>query len=242
MTVSVWCIGALQLFAYGKESVTGKGVASGGANGKLRVAREIMQGHMVMPYPVGIVVAKPIAPIITPTTKAIQGEHDVPVTAREILDRGLVSKEQWKELVTLSIKLFARGREIAAENGLILGDPKYEVGVDEAGRVTLADEIHTPDSSRYWIANSYPQHLAKAREPESLDKEFLRLWIAERCDPYKDPVLDIHADTLIEFSGKYIKLYEQITGRVFVPPDSNQPVRARIEESLRGSFPEYFKG
>lgn len=180
--------------------------------------------------------------IITPTTKAIQGEHDEPVTAREILDRGLVSKEQWKELVTLSIQLFARGREIAAENGLILVDTKYEFGVDEEGRVTLADEIHTPDSSRYWIANSYPQHIAEAREPESLDKEFLRLWIAERCDPYKDPILDIPAETLIEFSGKYIKLYEQITGRVFVPPDSNQPVRARIEESLRGSFPEYFKG
>ncbi|MDP6175645.1 MAG: phosphoribosylaminoimidazolesuccinocarboxamide synthase, partial [Rhodospirillales bacterium] len=146
--------------------------------------------------------------ILTPTTKAEQGEHDAPVTATEIVEHGLLSQAQWDELACLSLAVFARGREIAASNGLILVDTKYEFGLDKDGIITLADEIHTPDSSRYWKADSYMNHMAVGEEPESLDKEFLRLWIAARCDPYKDKVPDIPPETLIEFNAKYVALFE----------------------------------
>ena len=109
--------------------------------------------------------------ILTPTTKAEQGEHDAPITATEIVEQGLLSQEQWDELSRLSHVIFACGRKIAAENGLILVDTKYEFGLDENGTITLADEVHTPDSSRYWKAASYQDRLAKGEEPESLDKE-----------------------------------------------------------------------
>jgi phosphoribosylaminoimidazole-succinocarboxamide synthase len=136
--------------------------------------------------------------------------------------------------------LFARGREIAAKNGLILVDTKYEFGVDEAGVITLADEVHTPDSSRYWRMETYKDRLAAGQEPESLDKEFLRLWIAARCDPYKDPIPEIPADTIVEFSDKYIRLYETVTGRKFERQPLDQPVRARVEANLKKAFPQYF--
>ncbi len=180
--------------------------------------------------------------LLTPTTKGAQGEHDVPITADEIVRQGLVSQEQWDELAKLSLAIFARGREIAAANGLILVDTKYEFGVDEDGRITLADEIHTPDSSRYWITDTYDARLAAGQEPESLDKEFLRLWIAERCDPYNEPIPDIPAETLTVFSNKYVRLYEQVTGQTFEKPDASVPVRQRIADNLRLAFPDYFSG
>lgn len=179
--------------------------------------------------------------IITPTTKAAQGEHDAPITASEILEQGVLSEEQWNDVSQKSLALFARGREIAAKNGLILVDTKYEFGLDENGIITIADEIHTPDSSRFWVASSYADRLAQGQEPESLDKEFLRLWIAGRCDPYKDPIPEIPAETLIEFSEKYIRLYEQVTGQTFKKPDINQSVRDRIHDNLAKALPEYFK-
>ena len=154
--------------------------------------------------------------------------------------QGLLSQTQWDELARISLAVFARGREIAAEHGLILVDTKYEFGVDGDGRITLADEIHTPDSSRYWRAESYPARFAAGEEPESLDKEFLRLWIAARCDPYKDPIPEIPAETLLEFSGKYIALFEQVTGQRFEPPALDRPVRDRVAASLKKAFPEYF--
>lgn len=178
--------------------------------------------------------------ILTPTTKAAQGEHDEPITPAEIVGRGLLSQERWDELARISLALFARGREIAAMNGLILVDTKYEFGVDKEGRITLADEVHTPDSSRYWIASSYAERHARGEEPESLDKEFLRLWVAARCDPYKDPIPDIPPETLIEFSNRYIHLFEQVTGNTFEKPPTDRPVRERVRENLAKAFPEYF--
>ena len=178
--------------------------------------------------------------ILTPTTKAEQGYHDAPITAQGIVERGLLSQEQWDELARLSLAIFARGREIAARNGLILVDTKYEFGLDEDGKITLADEVHTPDSSRYWYARSYADRLAQGLEPESLDKEFLRLWIAERCDPYKDPIPEVPPETLIEFSEKYIALYELVTGQPFERPSLDQPVRDRVRANLAKAFPEYF--
>ena len=178
--------------------------------------------------------------IITPTTKAEGGAHDVPLTASEIVSAALVEAGQWEQLVRICLMLFARGRRIAAENGLILVDTKYEFGIGENGEIVLADEIHTPDSSRYWRALSYRSRMASGSEPESLDKEFLRLWIAERCDPYRDEIPDIPPETLIAFSRRYIGLYETVTGRAFVPPKADENVRARIEANLGRAFPEYF--
>lgn len=198
-----------------------------------------LYGHL---FPDGLVKNQKLPKtIITPTTKAAQGDHDAPITAREILENSVLTEAQWADVSTKSLALFARGQEIASQNGLILVDTKYEFGLDEKGVVTIADEIHTPDSSRYWIAASYADRMAEGKEPESLDKEFLRLWIAARCDPYKDPVPDIPAETLIEFSSKYIQLYEQVTGQKFIKPDMEQSVRDRIFENLKTVLPEYFQ-
>ncbi|MFL2668322.1 MAG: phosphoribosylaminoimidazolesuccinocarboxamide synthase, partial [Alphaproteobacteria bacterium] len=178
--------------------------------------------------------------ILTPTTKAAQGDHDAPITPEEIVAQGLLDQAHWDELARISLAIFARGREVAAENGLILVDTKYEFGLDENGTITLADEVHTPDSSRYWLKSSYEERLAEGKEPESLDKEFLRLWIAGECDPYKDPIPEIPEDTIIEFSGKYIALYEQVTGLKFVYPDNSQPVGERVRANLAAALPEFF--
>ncbi len=177
--------------------------------------------------------------IITPTTKAAADAHDEPVTAEALVAGGAATQAQWDELAARSLALFARGQEIAARHGLILVDTKYEFGVDGDGVITLADEIHTPDSSRYWLADSYEARLAEGAEPDSLDKEFLRLWIAARCDPYKDPMPEIPPDILVEFSEKYIRLYEQVTGLAFERPDPGRPVRDRVEANLRRAFPEF---
>jgi phosphoribosylaminoimidazole-succinocarboxamide synthase len=199
----------------------------------------VLYGH---DFPDGLVKNQKLpGTILTPTTKAAQGEHDAPITAEEIVDQGLLSQAQWDELARLSLAIFARGREISAENGLILVDTKYEFGLDPDGRITLADEIHTPDSSRFWIKESYEERLSAGEEPEILDKEFLRLWISSRCDPYKDPIPDIPIDTLLEFSGKYVRLFEQVTGQTFEKPDASTFVRERIRSCLEQSFPEYFK-
>jgi phosphoribosylaminoimidazole-succinocarboxamide synthase len=175
--------------------------------------------------------------IVTPTTKAAQGAHDAPITPAEIVSRGLLSQAQWDEAERLSLALFARGREIAARNGLILVDTKFEFGLDAAGKITLADEILTPDSSRYWKAGTYAARHESGEEPENLDKEFLRLWIAARCDPYRQPIPPIPHETLVEFAQKYIALYEAVTGRSFEAVESDVPVKERIRRNLAPFFP-----
>src|ERR1700742_4881224 len=122
------------------------------------------------------------APIITPTSKAADGAHDEPLTEGEILTRGLLSEAQWRRVSEAALALFARGQALAAERGLILADTKYEFGVDAEGAIRLADEIHTPDSSRYWRADTYPQRLAAGQRPDSFDKDVIREWVAARCD------------------------------------------------------------
>ena len=178
--------------------------------------------------------------ILTPTTKASIGEHDAPITAVEIVEQGLLSQNQWDKLAELSLAIFDRGRGISAKNGLILVDTKYEFGLNPDGQITIADEIHTPDSSRFWIKETYDERLRLGKEPDSLDKEFLRLWIRERCDPYKDPIPEIPADTLIQFSNKYIKLYEQVTGQKFIKPNASTNIRQRIQDCLEQALLEYF--
>ncbi|MDD5527421.1 MAG: phosphoribosylaminoimidazolesuccinocarboxamide synthase [Patescibacteria group bacterium] len=171
-------------------------------------------------------------PIITPTTKS--EEHDESISPAEIVARKIVSRETWDGLEKIAFKLFDRGVEIAAMRGLILVDTKYEFGIDRDGQITLIDEIHTPDSSRYWLADSYAERLAAGREPENIDKEFLRLWFKQNCDPYHDQELpEAPADLVEELSFRYIKLYEMITGRNFNAA-SDFSVRERLKKNLSG--------
>jgi phosphoribosylaminoimidazole-succinocarboxamide synthase len=175
-------------------------------------------------------------PIITPTTKALQAAHDEELTAAAIIEQKLLTPAQWQEVSLLALELFARGRKVAQQRGLILADTKYEFGLDEKGRVTLADEVHTPDSSRYWIAESYSQRFEAGEKPESLDKDFIREWVAARCDPYKDHVPKIPHDVILDAAAVYIKVYETVTGQDFVLPDLNTPVLDRIRKNLAKYF------
>lgn len=173
------------------------------------------------------------ATIVTPTTKGALGEHDHPISGPEIVERKLLTAAQWEEVERSALALFNRGKEIAAKHGLILVDTKYEFGYDENGKLYIADEIHTPDSSRYWVSESYPRLFNEGLEPESLDKEFLRLWIAERCDPYKEPIPEIPDETLVDFSARYISLFEQVSGQTFEISQSGEPVRERVRRNLK---------
>lgn len=169
-------------------------------------------------------------PILTPTTKSV--EHDRPLSAQEIVKEGLIEEAIWNKLEAIVFGLFQRGAEIAARNGLILVDTKYELGLDENGEVTLIDEVHTPDSSRYWLALSYEERIAKGLEPENIDKEFLRLWFKDHCDPYHDKDLPKAPDDLVvELSSRYILLYEMITGKP-IEVDLTLPVQTRIVKNL----------
>jgi phosphoribosylaminoimidazole-succinocarboxamide synthase len=176
------------------------------------------------------------ATIITPTTKAFDGGHDEPLTPDQITGRGLLTQEQWRTTAELALALFARGRAIAEAHGLILVDTKYEFGFDAAGRIVLADEIHTPDSSRYWLRDSYERRFASGQPPESLDKDFVRRWVSERCDPYHDPIPAIPRDIIIEAARIYIDVFETITGENFVVPQPDTPVLARIRANLAPYF------
>src|SRR6266478_1890035 len=162
--------------------------------------------------------------IITPTTKARDGEHDAPITADQILVQGLLTETQWREVSERAFVLFARGRDIAARRGLILVDTKYEFGLDPDGRIVLGDEIHTPDSSRYWFAETYPRRFAASEPPDSFDKDFLRRWVAERCDPYRDPIPPIPPEIIREAARIYISVFETVTGINFALARPELPV------------------
>jgi phosphoribosylaminoimidazole-succinocarboxamide synthase len=172
------------------------------------------------------------APIVTPTSKPMDGGHDAPLSPAEVLEGGLVTPAQWDELSAAALALFARGQAMAAANGLILADTKYEFGIDEAGRITIADEIHTPDSSRFWHAASYEARLAAGEAPQSFDKDNVRSWVSARCDPYTDPVPEIPPDIVAATASVYIGAFETITGRAFERTDPAQPVLARIRRNL----------
>lgn len=175
--------------------------------------------------------------IITPTSKAFDGGHDEPLTPADIVSQGLLTTQQWETVSRYALALFARGQELAARRGLILVDTKYEFGTDATGRIVLADEIHTPDSSRYWIADSYPARFAAGERPDSFDKDFVRSWVAERCDPYKDEIPEIPQAMILETASVYIKAFEAITGQRFVlPAVSDEPVLARIRRNLKDFF------
>ena len=175
-------------------------------------------------------------PIITPTTKADAGGHDEPLSAAEILERGLLTPAQWETVSDYALQLFARGQAMAWSRGLILADTKYELGVDEEGSIVLADEIHTPDSSRYWVSSSYEARFEKGERPESFDKDFVRSWVAARCDPYKDPIPEIPDELVLQTAEVYVRAFETITGQDFTPPQQGEPVLQRIRRSLQRYF------
>lgn len=175
-------------------------------------------------------------PIITPTSKAFDGGHDEPLSEAEIIERGLLSRSQWDTVSRYALQLFARGQARAAERGLILVDTKYEFGTDKDGTIILADEIHTPDSSRYWIAAKYQEAFDNDTRPESLDKDVIRSWVAARCDPYKEPIPTIPDDIVEQTSRDYARAYETITGKQFLPDISGSTVLDRI----RGNLERYF--
>ncbi|SVA10078.1 uncharacterized protein METZ01_LOCUS62932 [marine metagenome] len=172
--------------------------------------------------------------MLTPTTK--EEHHDRPISPDEIVTEGWMTKEDWNYCSTKALELFDYGQKKAAENGMILVDTKYEMGHDNDGNIILIDEIHTPDSSRYWLAESYNERINKGLEPENIDKEFLRLWFVDNCDPYKDKTLPDAPDELVsELSSRYIYLYEKITGELFPFPDVKESIQDRIKQKLKDS-------
>jgi phosphoribosylaminoimidazole-succinocarboxamide synthase len=175
-------------------------------------------------------------PIITPTSKAFDGQHDEPLTADEILAQKLVTPAQWEQLSAYALALFARGQQLAAQRGLILADTKYEFGTDPEGRIVLADEIHTPDSSRYWRADSYEARFEAGEKPESFDKDFVRNWVVARCDPYKDEIPEIPEDFVLATTAVYIQAFETITGQSFTLPGTAEPVLERVRRNLAPYF------
>jgi len=192
--------------------------------------------------------------IITPTTKSEL--HDESITPEEIVASGLMTAEEWDKASDVAMRLFERGVSLASDNGLILVDTKsdnglilvdtkYELARDGRGGIVLVDEIHTPDSSRYWISDSFEERLEQGEEPENIDKEFLRLWFKEHCDlwfkehcdPYSDEVLPTAPrELIVELSHRYIMLYEMITGTTFEPSAGENPIE-RLRRNLSSLLP-----
>ncbi|MCB0981390.1 MAG: phosphoribosylaminoimidazolesuccinocarboxamide synthase [Acidimicrobiaceae bacterium] len=189
----------------------------------------VIYGH---PFPDGMRknTALPYA-LVTPTTKGTGGLHDVPLTVAEVADQGLVPAKRWGEVVEAALLLFRRGQEVAAQAGLILADTKYEFGTAEDGSLLLIDEVHTPDSSRYWVADSYEARLAAGEEPESLDKEVVRraLLDAGYSGDGEPPLLP--AEVWEAASRRYIDAFQRLTGTMFEP--GAYPVPPRLKEALR---------
>lgn len=170
-------------------------------------------------------------PIITPTTKALEG-HDEDISKEEIIAEGLVSKEDYELLEKYTLQLFERGTEIAAEKGLILIDTKYEFGKKD-GKIYLIDEIHTPDSSRYFYAEGYKERLKNGEKQKQLSKEFVREWLMENGFQGQEgqQIPDMTPEVVKGITERYIELYEKITGDEFIKDDCNN-IQSRIEENV----------
>jgi len=173
-------------------------------------------------------------PIITPTTKGSAGGHDERITSTEVVEMGLVEAGLWQQICDAAIAVFQRGQAIAAQGGLILVDTKYEFGLDDEGELVLIDEVHTPDSSRFWIAESYASRHAAGEEPENFDKEFIRLYYAAQGyrgegDPFPMP-----AELALQAAQRYIRTYELLTGATFEPGEL--PADTRMARNLRAHF------
>jgi len=177
------------------------------------------------------------APIITPTTKAQDGGHDERITSAEIVERGLVSAPLWEQVCAAAIAVFQRGQAIARQGGLILVDTKYEFGVTDEGELVIIDEMHTPDSSRFWTAESYENltvggaENTEGREPENFDKEFIRLYYAAHGYRGEGEPFPMPQALAVQAAERYIRTYEMLTGQTFIPGE--YPAGPRIERNLR---------
>lgn len=177
------------------------------------------------------------APIITPATKAEQGDHDEDITPDELVARGVVTAAEYAQLEQYTRALFARGTKMAAKQGLILVDTKYEFGKDKDGNIILIDEIHTPDSSRYFYAEGYEARLLKGEPQRQLSKEFVRRWLIEHGFQGQpgQKLPHMSDEYLLSVSERYIELYEHITGKAFVKADVKD-VAARMQQNLANYF------
>ena len=174
--------------------------------------------------------------IITPTTKpTAAGEHDENISSEEVVSRGFVDAETWAKAQEYALKMFALGQKVAAERGLILVDTKYEMGMTSDGELVVIDEVHTPDSSRYWIADTYQELFDAGKEPEALSKEFVRTEIVAKGydvdDASADPSQYLDDELRMAAAKKYIELYERVTGEKFIFPEDIDAV-TRIERVL----------
>lgn len=183
-------------------------------------------------FPDGMVKNEPLPePVITPTTKAHQGAHDEPITEAEIVERGLVSRARWDEVREVALAVFARGQHIAAAAGLVLVDTKYEFGLDDDDRLTIIDEVHTPDSSRFWRAGTVEARLAAGEEPENLDKEVIRLLYGARgYDGVGDPP-PLDQQSAILAASVYQEAFSTLTGAPLIP--APYPAGPRVVDAIR---------
>jgi phosphoribosylaminoimidazole-succinocarboxamide synthase len=180
-------------------------------------------------FPEGMTKNQPLPePIITPTTKGREGEHDERITCAEVVDRGLLDAETWDGVQAAALAVFKRGQEVARKGGLILVDTKYELGRTPDGQVVLIDEVHTPDSSRFWVADTYEARVSAGEEPENFDKEFLRLWYAARGYRGDGEPPQATDELITQVSQRYIACYEKLIGQTF------SPAAYPVEERLKG--------
>lgn len=170
-------------------------------------------------------------PVITPTTKAAVGGHDMPLSCAEVVQRGLVDEALWDQVQAVALAVFERGRTLAAQRGLVLADTKYEFGLAADGRLLLIDEVHTPDSSRFWVADTLEVRRGRGDEPESLDKEPVRLALAAAGYIGDGPPPTLPPDVVAATAHRYVEAFERLTGRAFQP--GSAPVRERLSANLR---------
>jgi phosphoribosylaminoimidazole-succinocarboxamide synthase len=169
-------------------------------------------------------------PLLTPTTKAPRGSHDELISREELIAQGAIGADLYDQAAALTAKLFEAGRRWAETRGLILADTKYEIGLDEQDRLVVIDEIHTPDSSRYWYRDGYERALSQGDDPQALDKEYVRRWLTERGYRGQGAPPEIPVEVRCEAARRYIEIYEQVTARPFEP--DTEPVVPRIRRNL----------
>ncbi len=191
----------------------------------------LIEGHR---FPDGLTKNDPLPePVITPTTKGAGGTHDVPISSDDVTRRGLVEPELWERVRTAALAVFERGVRRGREVGLVLADTKYEFGLDADGRLLLIDEVHTPDSSRWWVADDLDARRARGEEPTSLDKEVVRRALADVGYRGEGPVPTLPAEVWAATTTRYVEAYERLSGRRFVPGAT--PAGPRIRATLVGS-------
>ena len=172
-------------------------------------------------------------PIITPTTKGGETGHDERLTCAEVVEKGLLDAKTWDQVQAAALAIFKRGQELASKAGLILVDTKYEFGIASDGSVVLIDEVHTPDSSRFWKADTYEARFSAGEDPENFDKEFVRLAYAEKGYRGDGEIPQMPAELWAAASERYITIYELLTGESFEP--GTYPVEARMIENLKNA-------